>query len=55
MEEEKTKDQLKKEAFDALRAAESAMHKYAASLELDEGREKAFCCFENIRLAWRNA
>lgn len=51
----KTLEQLQKEAFEALRNAESAMHKYASALDVSAARTKAFNCFENIRLAWRNA
>ncbi len=46
---------LKAEAFEALQKAESEMHKYASALDVGKDREKAFGCFENIRLAWRNA
>lgn len=55
MSEEKSIEQLKSEAFEALQKAESAMHKYACALDIGKDREKAFGCFENIRLAWRNA
>lgn len=55
MDEEKSVKQLKAEAAEALQKAESAMHKYACALDVGKEREKAFGCFENIRLAWRNA
>ena len=53
--EEKTIEQLREEAFNALREAEKAMHAYAAALDVGAARTKAFSCLENIRLAWRNA
>lgn len=53
--EEKTLKQLRDEAFEALHMAEVAMYKYASALDLGESRVKAFSCFENIRLAWRNS
>lgn len=54
-EEQKTIEQLRDEAFEALRNAEKAMQAYAAALDVGAARTKAFSCFENIRLAWRNA
>lgn len=55
MEEEKTIEQLRDEAFNALREAERKMHAYASALDVGAARTKAFSCFENIRLVWRNA
>lgn len=48
---QKSKEQLSNKAFAALRLAERAMHKYAASLPLGEEREKAFVIYENVRTA----
>lgn len=48
---DKTVEQLKEEAFAALREAEKKMHSYASACEVGDEREKAFEIFENIRLA----